>query len=186
MLQRSIKVIETRSYLSHDYRYLFSNSQPHRIGFSKMAAKFSVKDRVSLKGSKATIPRIGYGVYRSQDCKTSVANALAAGYRHIDTAQLYKNEAEVGEAIKASGIPREELYIVTKIQYPIGNDIEKTLESVRESVRKIDNGSENRKGYVDLFLIHTPSSGREGREIVWRALEMLKEEGGTVDIGVSN
>ncbi|KAK6506644.1 hypothetical protein TWF481_005100 [Arthrobotrys musiformis] len=151
-----------------------------------MAPNYSVKDLVPLTGSNAKIPRIGYGVYKSTDCKGAVLAALSMGYRHIDTAQFYQNEADVGEAIKVSGVPRNELYVVTKIQYPVENSVEKTLESIRESVRKIDAGEGDRKGYVDLFLVHTPSSGREGREILWKALELLKKEGGTVDIGVSN
>ncbi|RVD82015.1 uncharacterized protein DFL_009859 [Arthrobotrys flagrans] len=151
-----------------------------------MAPSYSVKDLVPLTGSDAKIPRIGYGVYKSTDCKAAVLAALSAGYRHIDTAQFYKNEVDVGEAIKIAGIPRKELYIVTKIQHPVENSVEKTLENIRESVRKIDSGEGDRKGYVDLFLVHTPASGREGREILWKALELLKEEGATVDIGVSN
>ncbi|KAF3079637.1 hypothetical protein TWF569_005749 [Orbilia oligospora] len=151
-----------------------------------MAPSNSVKDLVPLMGSDAKIPRIGYGVYRSNDCKAAVLAALSTGYRHIDTAQFYKNEADVGEAIKSSGIPRKELYIVTKIQQPVENSVERTLESIRESVQRIDSGEGDRKGYVDLFLVHTPASGREGREILWGALELLKKEGGTIDIGVSN
>ncbi|KAK6350423.1 hypothetical protein TWF718_003615 [Orbilia javanica] len=151
-----------------------------------MAPNYSVKDLIPLTGSDAKIPRIGYGVYKSTDCRAAVLTALSMGYRHIDTAQFYKNEAEVGEAIKISGISRKEIYVVTKIQYPVENSVEKTLESIRESVQRIDPGEEDRKGYVDLFLVHTPASGREGREVLWRALELLKMEGGTVDIGVSN
>ncbi|KAK6362331.1 hypothetical protein TWF730_006026 [Orbilia blumenaviensis] len=151
-----------------------------------MAPKYLTKDLVPLTGSSAKIPRIGYGVYRSVDCQTAVLAALSVGYRHIDTAQFYKNEADVGRAIKLSRIPRKELYIVTKIQYPVKDSVEETLESLKDSVQKLDSGEEGRPGYVDLFLIHTPSSGRQGREILWRALEMLKEGGGAVDIGVSN
>ncbi|EPS35115.1 hypothetical protein H072_11476 [Dactylellina haptotyla CBS 200.50] len=148
-----------------------------------MPSKYSVQDRVPLPGSNATMPRIGYGVYRSADCKKAVSNALLAGYRHIDTAQFYRNEAAVGEAIKEAGIPREDIYIVTKIQYPVENSIEKTLESIRESVKRIDPDDENRKGYVDLFLVHTPTSGRSGREILWAALELLKQEGEPLILG---
>ncbi|KAK6349432.1 hypothetical protein TWF696_005716 [Orbilia brochopaga] len=151
-----------------------------------MATTNSIHDRVPLTGSSATIPRLGYGVYKSDDCRQSVLTALELGYRHIDTAQLYRNEADVGAAVRASGIPRKDIYIVTKMQFPVDNDVEKTLERMRESVSKIDAGEGDRKGYVDLFLVHTPASGPEGRQVLWKALEFLKAEGLTVDIGVSN
>ncbi|KAF3915552.1 hypothetical protein ABW21_db0205141 [Orbilia brochopaga] len=155
-----------------------------------MATRNSTHDRAPLIGSNATIPRLGYGVYKSSDCKQSVLTALNLGYRHIDTAQLYRNEAEVGAAVsafaQASGVSRKDIYIVTKMQFPVENDVAKTLEKMKESVEKIDAGEGDRKGYVDLFLIHTPASGPEGRRVLWKALELLKEEGLTVDIGVSN
>ncbi|KAF3937317.1 hypothetical protein ABW19_dt0202479 [Dactylella cylindrospora] len=149
---------------------------------------YSIHDRVPLKGSTAAIPRLGYGVYKSPRdiCVQSILTALSLGYRHIDTAQLYLNEAEVGEAIRASNLPRNEIFVTTKMQYPVDNDVERTLQAMRESVEKIDAGEEGRKGYVDLFLVHTPASGPLGREILWKALEKLKEEGKTIDIGVSN
>ncbi|KAJ6265043.1 Beta-xylosidase [Drechslerella dactyloides] len=120
------------------------------------------------------------------DFRQSVLTALELGYRHIDTAQLYRNESDVGAAVKESGIPRKDIYIVTKMQSPVENDVEKTLAKMRESVSKIDAGDRDRKGYVDLFLVHTPASGPEGRQTLWKALELLKGEGLTVDIGVSN
>lgn len=126
-------------------------------------------------------PPIGFGVYQSPPnvCKQSCLSALQCGYRHIDTAQYYENEAQVGGAVRESGLPREEVFIETKILWPVGS-VEKTLERCRQSVKEIG------LGYVDLFLIHTPSSGPEGRKELWQALEKLMEEGGTKAIGVSN
>ena len=102
---------------------------------------------------------------------------------------MYGNEASVGHAVATCGIPRSELFIVTKIEHP-KNGLKQTLDSCRESVLK-STGSKKGKweggeGYVDLFLIHTPTCGPLGRRILWEALEMLRLEGGTREIGVSN
>ncbi|KAK2807919.1 hypothetical protein FQN50_005161 [Emmonsiellopsis sp. PD_5] len=131
------------------------------------------------------IPRLGLGVYRSPNaqCVQTCLTALAAGYRHIDTAQFYGNEAEVGLALRSCNIPREQLFITTKIMAPAGSP-EATYEKLLESVRKIAGDGEG--GYVDLFLIHSPKSGREGRQELWLALERLWREGKTRSIGVSN
>lgn len=136
---------------------------------------------IPLPESTLTIPNIGFGVYLSSPevCTASCRTALDLGYRQIDTAQFYKNEREVGEAVRASGLPRDSVFVTTKIINPVGS-VEATLESLRESVAKIG------LGYVDLFLIHSPGSGPEGRKEIWLALEKLKEEGKTRSIGVSN
>lgn len=135
-----------------------------------------------LPESDLTIPRIGFGVYLSptEVCIASCTSALKLGYRHIDTAQYYANELEVGQAVRDSGVPREDIYITTKIMNPVDDSVDATLASVRASVEKIG------LGYVDLFLIHSPSSGPAGRRIMWEALEKLKAEGATKSIGVSN
>lgn len=127
------------------------------------------------------IPRLGFGVYRSPAdvCRASCLEALRCGYRYIDTAQYYENEVQVGEAVRESGIPRDQIFISTKILFRCGS-VEKTLERCRQSVKDIG------LGCIDLFLIHSPSSGAEGREEMWRALEILKKEGGARAIGVSN
>lgn len=135
-----------------------------------------------LPESDLTIPRIGFGVYLSptEVCIASCTSALKLGYRHIDTAQYYANELEVGQAVRDSGVPREDIYITTKIMNPVDDSVDATLASVRASVEKIG------LGYVDLFLIHSPSCGPAGRRIMWEALEKLKAEGATKSIGVSN
>jgi diketogulonate reductase-like aldo/keto reductase len=142
---------------------------------------YTFHDTVALPNSKLTIPRMGFGVYLAAPEVTAFAvkTALKLGYRHIDTAQCYFNEAEVGEGVRASGIPRSEIYITTKIMGPEGGD-EETYERCKQSVEEIG------LGYVDLFLIHTPDISREGREECWRALERLMKEGLTKSIGVSN
>lgn len=143
---------------------------------------FTLNSVVPLPESDLTIPRIGFGVYLSPTdvCIASCSTALKLGYRHIDTAQYYANELEVGQAVRDSGIPRKDIYVTTKIMNPVDNSVEATLASARASVEKIG------LGYVDLFLIHSPSSGPEGRNIMWTALERLKAEGAVKSIGVSN
>lgn len=146
-------------------------------------AKFALTDLLPLPNSSVKIPRLGFGVYQSHSnqCVKSCLTALQTGYRHIDTAQFYRNEAEVGEAVRQSGIPRKDVFITTKILSTGGNP-ESTYKKCYESVTKID----GEKGYVDLFLIHSPSGGKEGRKEMWQALEKLVEVGKARSIGVSN
>ena len=148
-----------------------------------MATKYSITDLLPLPNSTVKIPRLGFGVYRSTagQCIQSTLNALKAGYRHIDSAQFYGNEKEVGEAVNRSDIPRSEIFITTKIMSPAGSP-EATYRKVLGSVEKID----GKDGYVDLFLIHSASSGAAGRKELWLALEKLLHEGKAKSIGVSN
>ncbi|EEP79556.1 conserved hypothetical protein [Uncinocarpus reesii 1704] len=143
----------------------------------------ALSDLLPLPNSSVKIPRLGFGVYKSPThvCEKSCLVAFQAGYRHIDTAQFYGNEAEVGEAIRNSGLDRKDIFVTTKIIAPAGSP-EETYEKVLESVRKIG----GQDGYVDLFLIHSPSAGAAKRKQMWLALERLLEEGKTRSIGVSN
>ncbi|KAL1967634.1 hypothetical protein VTN77DRAFT_2891 [Rasamsonia byssochlamydoides] len=148
-----------------------------------MSTNYAITDLLPLPNSNVRIPRLGFGVYRAhqQQCVQACLNALKVGYRHIDTAQFYGNEKEVGEAVRQSGIPREEVFITTKIMTP-GGSPQATYEKALNSVEKIA----GKDGYVDLFLIHSASSGPAGRKEMWQALERLLEEGKTKSIGVSN
>ncbi len=124
------------------------------------------------------MPQLGYGVYQvdKEECERCVLDALKVGYRHIDTAQAYFNEEEVGSAIAKSGIPREEIFITTKVWIEhYGYD--ETRKSVLESMRKL------KTNYIDLVLLHQPFSDVYG---TWRALENLYAEGVIKAIGVSN
>ena len=142
----------------------------------------AVADLLPLPNSAIKIPRIGFGVYRSptSTCVKSCLTALEAGYRHIDGAQYYANEKQVGEAVRQSGLPRTSVFVTTKILSAAGGP-EKTYQAVVNSVQKID-----LDGYVDLFLIHSSSGGSHGRKEKWQALERLHEEGKAKSIGVSN
>jgi len=144
-------------------------------------AQLTIRDVLPLVGSRLKIPRLGFGVFKApQDVTVNAClEALKAGYRHIDTAQAYHNEAEVGEAIRKSNIPREEIFVTTKIANP-GGSTEKSYKQCLASVEKMG------LDYVDLFLIHSPVSGLEARKEVWAALEQLQKDGKTKSIGVSN
>lgn len=125
------------------------------------------------------IPEIGYGVYRIPEngkTKECVLKALKAGYIHIDTAQVYLNEKEVGEAIKESGIDRKEIFLTTKIWISNFGD-NKTYDSFIKSLNKL--GTD----YVDLLLLHQPFGDYYG---AWRDLERIYKEGKAKAIGVSN
>lgn len=124
------------------------------------------------------MPRIGYGVYQvsPEECERCVSDALKVGYRMVDTAQAYHNEEGVGAAVKKSGIPREELFLVSKVW--ISNyGYEKAKASIDESLRKL--GTD----YIDLMLLHQPFCDRYG---AYRALEAAYKEGKLRAIGVSN
>lgn len=124
------------------------------------------------------IPVLGFGVFQIPQEQTAeaVKEAIKAGYRHIDTAQSYLNETEVGQGIEASGIDRSELFITTKVWIENVN-YEDTIKSIERSLQRLN------LDYIDLVLIHQPYNDVYGS---WRALEELKETGKIKAIGVSN
>ncbi|ORX97549.1 NADP-dependent oxidoreductase domain-containing protein [Clohesyomyces aquaticus] len=145
--------------------------------------KLFVNSTLPLPNSQYKIPMLGFGVFQSPapTCVASCLQAFKAGYRHIDTAKYYGNENSVGRAIRESNLPRNELFVTSKILYA-GIDLDSTYKMVLDSVAKLDGPD----GYVDLFLIHSPNGGAESRKLMWLALEKAKEEGRVRDIGVSN
>lgn len=132
------------------------------------------------------IPQLGLGTYLSPPERTlaSCLSALATGYRHIDTAQYYANEQEVGQAIAQAGIPRQDIFVTTKI-LKVAASVDDNYAACLESIDKIDKATAG-GGYVDLFLIHSPRGGPKKRRDMWLALERLYEQGKARAIGVSN
>lgn len=124
------------------------------------------------------MPILGYGVFLvdPKECERCVTDAIDTGYRMIDTAQAYYNEEGVGEAIKKSGIKREEFFLVTKIWITNSGE-EKAEKSIEESLKKL------KTDYVDLLLIHQPFGDYYG---TYRAMEKAYREGKTRAIGISN
>lgn len=141
----------------------------------------------NTKAPTNMMPQLGLGTYLSPPEKTiqSCLAALHAGYRHIDTAQYYGNEEQVGEAIRQSGLARADVFVTTKILAP-GDTPEATYDKCLESVDNIHGGKSGSGGYVDCFLIHSPSVGQAKRKEMWLALERLYREGRARSIGTSN
>lgn len=139
----------------------------------------TIFDKVVLHNG-VEIPALGLGVYKVEEgsqIDETIKNALHIGYRLIDTASFYMNEEGVGRTIRASGIPREELFITTKV-WNADQGYESTLKAFETSMEKLG------LDYLDLYLVHWPVKGKYIE--TWRALEKLYREGRVRAIGVSN
>lgn len=128
-----------------------------------------------------TIPQFGLGVWQVPNGKAAPAilTAIEAGYRSVDTAALYRNESGVGDAIERAGVPREELFITTKL-WGSDQSYDAAMRGFDESIRKL------RLEYVDLYLIHWPPRSGTAYVDAWKAFEKLKADGRVRSIGVSN
>lgn len=137
---------------------------------------------ITLNDGK-TIPQLGFGVWQVTDDKATpaVAKALEVGYRHIDTAAIYGNEAGVGRAIQESGIARDDLFVTTKL-WNDKHEAADAREAIETSLTKLG------LDHVDLYLIHWPANVKYGDAYVeaWDALQQFKAEGLATSIGVSN
>ena len=146
-----------------------------------------MQDVFTLKNG-VTMPRIGFGTYNTSDdeaCRV-VCDAVEVGYRLIDTAAIYENEAGIGRALATCGVPREELFITSKV-WNTHRGYDKTMESFNASCERLG------VDYLDLFLVHWPANekqfGAEAETInadTWRALEDLYKNGDVRAIGLSN
>lgn len=130
--------------------------------------------------SGALIPQVGFGTSQASSPAQAVSTALQVGYRHVDTAQMYGNEAEVGQGVRASSVPREDLFITTKLHNP-HHEPSEARRTFAESLERM--GLE----YVDLFLIHWPMPFLDVDYVdTWRTLVELRDSGRARSIGVSN
>lgn len=129
----------------------------------------------------AMMPQLGFGVFQvtDEEAEHAVEVALRDGYRSVDTASAYGNEEGTGRALRASGLPREELFITTKL-WNSDQGYEQTLRAFDASMRRLG------LDYLDLYLIHWPMPGHDTYMDTWRAFEKLKEDGRIRSIGVSN
>jgi diketogulonate reductase-like aldo/keto reductase len=127
------------------------------------------------------IPQLGFGVFQipAEETQERVEEALATGYRHVDTAAAYGNEAGVGAAIAAAGVRREDVFVTTKL-WNSEQGYDSTLRAFEKSIERLGTG------HVDLYLIHWPLPSRDLFLDTWRAFERIKAEGGARSIGVSN
>ena len=126
------------------------------------------------------VPEIGLGTYKLHDreCSRTVQMALDMGYRHIDTAQMYKNEHEIGEALNVSNVAREDIFLTTKIWHT-NLEAEDVLQTTEQSLRNMDTP------YVDLLLIHWPNDQYDLRKTI-ESMLVLRDQGKALNIGVSN
>ncbi|MBM6727803.1 aldo/keto reductase [Limosilactobacillus ingluviei] len=147
----------------------------------------SVNSPIKLNNG-VEIPCVGYGTFRTDPAVTAqaVQDAIAAGYRHIDTAKVYENEVGVGQGIKAAGVPREELFVTSKL-WNTDRGYEATKAAFQASLDRLG------LDYLDLYLIHWPANekqfGADAAKInaeTWRAMEELYEAGKIRAIGLSN
>lgn len=147
----------------------------------------NLSDEVALANG-VTTPCVGFGTYKNTDpaeCLSSVREALAAGYRHVDTAQFYFNEENVGKAIRESGLPRNEIFLTTKV-WNTSQGYDNTLRAFDESMGKLG------LDYLDLYLVHWPVAKDYATDYpsaftqTWRALEKLYADGKVRAIGVCN
>lgn len=130
--------------------------------------------------SGARIPQVGLGVWQTPSGATTrqaVAAALKGGYRHVDTARIYGNEADVGAGVRESGVAREDVFVTTKL-WNADQGYDLALRAFDASLKRLD------LDYVDLYLLHWPVAGK--RLDSWRALERIHEDGRARSIGVSN
>jgi diketogulonate reductase-like aldo/keto reductase len=137
----------------------------------------TLQSRIKLNNGRE-IPLLGLGVWQianGNETTQAVTWALEAGYRHVDTAKLYKNEESVGEAVRKSGIPREDIFITTKLWPTDAFDVEAAFDA---SMKRLD------ISYIDLYLIHWPVPLLGGR--TWKKLEKLYDQKLARSIGVSN
>jgi len=135
---------------------------------------------VPLRGG-VDIPQLGFGVFlvAPDDTVEVVLDAFEAGYRHIDTAAAYRNEAQVGQAIRASGLDREDVFVTTKV-FNDDHGHEETRNAFKQSLERLE------VGHVDLYLIHWPVPSKDRYVETWKALIELRDEGLIRAIGVSN
>ncbi|WP_066042506.1 aldo/keto reductase [Herbiconiux solani] len=127
------------------------------------------------------MPQLGLGVYKTTDDEAAdaVDSALRQGYRLVDTAAMYLNEAGVGEGVRRSGLPREEVFVTTKVWFT-DNGYDSTLRSFSESLDRLG------LDYVDLYLIHWPAPKNDLYVPTWQALRTIRDEGRARSIGVAN
>ena len=150
-----------------------------------MIDNVSISHKDNHSGSKLfeiSMPRFGLGVWQMSDmeCEASILHALNNGYRLIDTATAYGNETAVGEAIRKSEIPRDEIFVVTKLRRVHATGFDETIIQCKESLERLG------LDYVDLYLVHAPPENISVRGEVWKAMEECLKLGLTRSIGVSN
>lgn len=136
----------------------------------------------TLLNNGVRMPWLGLGVFQADAggvTEAAVLHAIEIGYRHIDTASFYENEGDVGAGVRSSGIPREELFVTSKL-WNTDRDYERGLKAFDRTMKEL------KLDYLDLYLVHWPGTDSKSRRNAWKALEKLYEEKRVRAIGVSN
>lgn len=141
-------------------------------------APLAIDTTVSLNDGNR-MPLLGLGVWASSTCEKACLTSFDEGYRHIDTAQLYGNETEVGQALKRSPLPRSSIYVTSKVWHN-KHTRRDAYNAVKESLASLD------LDYIDLYLLHNPAAGPQGRHQAYLGLQDALQEGKLKSIGVSN
>ncbi|KAG8748971.1 hypothetical protein FRC12_013684, partial [Ceratobasidium sp. 428] len=157
------------SYTLDKARSFPTNQHEISINLPSLDMPLTLNSTIKLR-SGASMPLLGFGVYQNYDARTSSLIAFKYGYRHIDSAQMYRNEDAVGKAVKESGLKREDVFVTTKCASR-DHGYEKTLAGVDGSLTKFG------FDYVDLFLIHDPLSGPKKRLETYQALLESRDKG---------
>ena len=160
-------------------------SDPNTTPALNIKSTFPISSTGTGTGSRTVthIPRLGFGVYKLRHATglNACLAALDAGYRHIDCAQLYRNEDLIREAVAQSAVPRGDIFLTSKFNPNSPAEVD-PYRSILDSVERLDGPG----GYADLFLLHIPGRTREKTQAAWSALERLQEQGRVKAIGVSN
>lgn len=156
--------------------------------FATMTSNLTLDSKYRMK-SGHEIPILGYGVYQtpSSDASSVVQHAMKTGYRHVDSAAVYRNEQPSAEGMLAAGLPRDQIFFTSKVPHSAMSykDAKRVID---ETIKKINPPAQRGQGlsYVDLMLLHAPFGGPTGRIGAWQALVEAVEEGKVRSIGVSN
>lgn len=151
------------------------------VSFMKNSADIGAAASAKLNNG-VSVPLLGFGTWQMEgkDVYNAVKAALKAGYRHIDTAQGYGNEADVGRAIKDSGVPRKDIFLATKLSEDQDFGIKATRDQALNQMKELG------VDYLDLYMIHGPTEDRAKMKEAWQAMEALYKEGKIKALGVSN
>lgn len=193
--QQSPNQLDLKALCSQDeYRsipLLSYSSSCFDTTMTKNSPPLSLQSTVTVPSTPPTRqPRLGWGSWPSKGttCTNSVLTAISLGYRHFDSAQAYRNEEAIGDAVRQTDVPRSKLYLTSKIHIDDADppkDVEEVYKGIEESVKKMNGGRDG--GYLDLMLIHGAAvDGGKHNEVQWKALERAYKDKLVKAIGVSN
>lgn len=159
----------------------FHRDPKYKFNVTERAYKTNVEPNAALLNG-VSMPLMGLGTWQLEgdECVNAVKEALAIGYRHIDTAQAYRNEAEVGKAVRESGVPRHEIFIATKLSDERDGGAQGFAKLFEQQLKDLQTD------YIDLYMLHSPFQDEKLQEETWKAMEAQYDAGKIRALGVSN